>query len=148
MARNKSPKYRRQRRGGEKDLAFVELNGKRFYLGKYGTDESNREYRRFVIEWMSRDGLPCADGRDITVLDLVSAFWGHAKRHYRRADRSSTRERANYRSVLRLLKKLYGHTLASDFTPLALKALREQIISKGWSRKSINRQVGRIRSVW
>ena len=89
MARNKSPKYQRQRRGGENDLAFVELNVNRFYLGKYGTDESKREYRRFVIEWMSRDGLPCADDRYITVLELVSAFWEHSKRHYHRADRSS-----------------------------------------------------------
>ena len=63
MARNKSPKYRKQRRGAEKDLAFVELNRKRFYLGKYGSDESRREYRRVVVEWMSRDGLPYTVGQ-------------------------------------------------------------------------------------
>ena len=148
MARNKSPKYRRQKRGEGKDLAFVELNGKRFYLGKYASDESRREYRRVVVEWMSRDGLPYTVGQNITIVELVSAFWAHAKRHYRRADGSPSRERANYRSVLKLLKNLYGHTLVGDFTPLALKALREQMIAKGWSRKSINRQVVRIRSVF
>ena len=63
MARNKSPKYRRQKRGEGKDLAFVELNGKRFYLGKYASDESRREYRRVVVEWMSRDGLPYTVGQ-------------------------------------------------------------------------------------
>jgi hypothetical protein len=31
-----------------RDLAYVKLNGKRFYLGKYGSDASRRKYDRLV----------------------------------------------------------------------------------------------------
>jgi len=45
-----SPKYRRQKRKGG-DLAFVELNGVRHYLGRWGTRESRVRYYRRVAEW-------------------------------------------------------------------------------------------------
>ena len=129
-------------------MAFVELNGKRSYLGKYRTSASKQEYRRFIVEWMANGRATNASGNDISVVDLISAFGVHAKRHYRLLDGSPSRERVNYRSVLAMLKKLYGHTAVSDFTPMALKALREQMIANGWSRKNINRQVVRLRSVF
>lgn len=40
----KVPKYRRHLRG----TAFVKFQGKTYYLGKYGTDESRKRYRRFL----------------------------------------------------------------------------------------------------
>ena len=51
MARSKrKPSYRKQRRKAG-DLAFVELNGHRFYLGKYAMPASKSEYRQLVAEW-------------------------------------------------------------------------------------------------
>lgn len=38
--RKSSPSYRRQRRGDGSELAFVEIDGKRHYLGAYDTPES------------------------------------------------------------------------------------------------------------
>src|SRR5262249_17769482 len=44
----------------------------------------------------------------------------------------------------RPLRKLYGHTLASDFGPLALKAVRSAMLEAGLCRNEINKRVGKI----
>ena len=46
-----------------------------------------------------------------------------------RPDRKPTRELGNYRASLRPLKALYGDTLAKEFGPRALKAVREDLIA-------------------
>ncbi len=43
MSKSPLPKYRRQRRKDRPDLAFVELNGRRHYLGQYDTEDSKDE---------------------------------------------------------------------------------------------------------
>ena len=48
------------------------------------------------------------------------------------------------RLSFRLLRELYGHTLASEFGPLALKTVRQAMIDAKLSRTEINRRVGRI----
>ena len=45
------PKLRRQRRTNRPDLALVELNGQRFYLGEWGTPEAEHQYERRIAEW-------------------------------------------------------------------------------------------------
>ena len=54
------PKYRRQKRPNSTDHAFVELGGRRFYLGPYGSTESQQEYHRLIGEWI-------ASGRQVPV---------------------------------------------------------------------------------
>ena len=46
------PKYRRHR--GSKQ-AVVDLNGRDYYLGPYGTKASRIEYDRLIAEWLVRD---------------------------------------------------------------------------------------------
>ncbi len=52
------------------------------------------------------------------------------------------------RQALKVVRELYGHSLAKEFGPLALKACQDAMVAKGWTRKSINRQVGRIRKMF
>ena len=47
----RTPKYRLHRGSGQ---ALVQVNGKRIYLGKYGTEESKERYRKIVAEWLAR----------------------------------------------------------------------------------------------
>jgi len=46
---------------------------------------------------------------------------------------------------MRPLRKLYGPTAAAEFGPLKLIAVRDAMIALGWTRVSINKQIGRIR---
>ena len=117
------PSDRRQKRKGP-DLAYVVLNGHRFYLGKYDTLESRAEYRRLVAEWFARRVQPKVAQDQITVVELIARFMEHADRYYRKADGTPNTEIDNYRPPLRHLKDLYGHTKADAFGPRALKAVR------------------------
>jgi integrase len=130
------PSYRCKKSNGRK-YACVSLpdgGGGRHdvLLGNYGSKESKAEYARVITEWeaagrkLSRpDVTP-----DITVNELMARYWKHAKEHYRHPDGSPTSELNDLRLSFRPLKALYGHTLARELGPLALKAVREAMIKQ------------------
>jgi integrase len=145
MPRRRIPSYRHYK---PKDLGLVVLNGRYHYLGKYGTPESLAEYHRLVQEWLvCQQTQPPRDGQppDLTVNALILAFLKHANQHYRHPDGSSTGEFDNLRDALRPLRQLYGHTVAKDFGPLALRAVQQEMIRAGLCRTVINDRVKRIR---
>src|SRR5208337_1772650 len=55
-----------------------------------------------------------------------------------------TVEPGNMRLAIRPLRKLYGDTLAREFGPVALKAVRRAMVEAGNCRSEINRRIGRI----
>ena len=55
---------------------------------------------------------------------------------------------AGIRSAIRQVRELYGSCNAIDFGPVALKAVRQQMIDSGLSRGVINQHVGRIRRIF
>ena len=147
MARDpsaRSPKYRRQKRPNSADQAFVELDGRRHYLGRYGSARSKEAYHRLVAEWEANGRRVPVDPNEITVTELVACFWRHAKDYYRDRDGKPSKELANYRLALRSLKTLYGPIRAIEFGPRALKTVREQLVDDGGSRQYVNRTVNRI----
>ena len=75
-----TPKYRHHRASGQ---SLVNLNGKDFYLGPYGSETSKIEYDRLVAVWLQngRCLVPTEDP-DITVVELIAAYWTHAKSYY------------------------------------------------------------------
>jgi hypothetical protein len=75
---------------------------------------------------------------DLTVAELCVAYWRWAKRHYRvkPGEPRGLVERA--RLALRALRQDYGHTLAEDFGPLALRSLQRQLAESGKSRSYVN----------
>lgn len=52
---------------------------------------------------------------------------------------------ATFKAALRPLHRLYGSSLICDFGPLALKAVRSEMVRLGWSRGHVNKQINRIR---
>jgi hypothetical protein len=114
------PKHRRQREKFILDHAFVELNGKRIYLGDYDSHESREKYDRLIAEWLANHRLPVqAPTNGMSIEELVARFLLHAEEYYR-----GSGELGNYRDALRPLIGLYGSTAAIDFGPTALKAVR------------------------
>ena len=94
----REPKYRRSRRKTG-DLAFVELNGRRIYLGKFGTQESRDRYHQVLAEWAaSGRHLPAAKN-EITVLELIARFWEHAQAYYRNGTGELTGSSEAYMSL-------------------------------------------------
>ncbi len=148
-ARKRTPRYCRQKRTGRPDLAYVEFAGSRCYLGEYGSKESRAEYRRLVAEWSGASGrAPERLNDQLTVVEVIARFWEHAQVYYRRADGTPTSEVANFKTALRTLKELYGHTKAGDFGPRSLKAIRSHLVKRGLARTTVNAMTKRIRSVF
>jgi integrase len=122
-------------------------NRRDVHLGKYGTPESRTEYVRVLAEWEANGRRPPQTDpapSDPTVNELALAYWNWAVA-YHRWDR---RGGFCLEGALKVIKDLYGHTVACDFGPLALKACRNKMIALDWSRSYVNAQVDRLRRMF
>jgi integrase len=142
MSDRKVPSLRHHKARG---LAVVTLGGKDFYCGKFGSPESRREYDRLVGEWLAA-GRPQAAGgaQRLTMAELLVHYMEYAKGYYL----PPSREIEGITLALRPLKEKYGHTLAADFGPLSLRAVRDGWVRAGLARKHINSRVGKIRRLF
>ena len=71
----RTPKYRLHKASGQ---ALVQLDGRRIYLGKYGTPESKERYRRLVTKWLSQTSdkasKPYPVHRELSVSELLAEY--------------------------------------------------------------------------
>ena len=143
----RTPSYCLHRASGQ---AVDPHDGKDHYLGKYDTPDSRAEYDRLIAEWLGngRSLAASTTAAGLSVNEVILGFWRHAEQHYRREDPTPTGETDNYRDAHRPLKALYGHTLAGEFGPLALRAVREAMVKSGLSRGVVNARVNRVRRVF
>ncbi len=79
------------------------------------------------------------------VVELLARYLRFAIEYYRKPDEKQNHEIADLRTVSDRVRALYGCEPADEFGPKSLKAVRAGMIQAGWSRKSITKQVGRIR---
>lgn len=147
----KPPAYRLHKPTGQ---AVVRLDGRDLYLGKHGTEVSHDRYRRLIAEWLTAGSAPSEKSpaqprfADLTIHELVLAYWRHAEAHYRDADGRPTNELGNIRDAIRPLRQLYGDTRAGEFGPLALRAVRDAMIRSGLARTTVNARVNRMRRMF
>lgn len=141
-----APKYSRHKASGQ---AVVSIQGRDHYLGPYGSRASKVEYDRIVGEWIAagRPAHPTPAPDALLVVELIDRYWTFVERHYVK-DGEATSEQHCVRSALRPVRSLYRNTPAAEFGPLALKAVRQQMMDSGLSRKTINEHVGRIRRMF
>lgn len=158
----KTPKYR-QRKG--RDQALVTLTDaatkrrKDYWLGPYGSAASREMYHRVIAAWeangrrwprLESDHDDAASGRT-RIKEIVREYWHWATGYYREKHVQSLR------GAVRMIRKYYGGTRATDFGPNKLRLLRQEMIRgdanedpprKPWCRKYVNAQVGRIRHMF
>eukprot|EP01047_Picozoa_sp_COSAG01_P004494 COSAG01_NODE_148_length_24037_cov_219.235859_12_plen_375_part_00 len=140
------PSYSKHKASGQ---AVVRLSGRDIYLGPYGTKASKSEYDRLTGEWLANGRrLPLKiDDKPISLIELTADYLKYAKTYYVKNGKQ-TDEIASIKISIRHLNNLYGKTLAEDFGPLALIAVRNQMIETGNSRGYINNNVNRIRRMF
>jgi integrase len=133
-----------------KGLAYVRLNEEFIYLGAYESEESKAEYRRIIAEWMATGRTPkqAAEAAGPSLNEVLLGYWRFAEGYYRsgNGDRKGELERIAY--AVKPLKDLYGTTPAADFGPLALKAVRQNMIDAGLCRTTVNQRVGCIKRIF
>jgi hypothetical protein len=93
-----TPKYRQHRVSGQ---AIVTIAGKDHYLGPWKSKASKIEYDRLVGEWLAagRPSTPQSAPHEITVAEVIAAFWRHAREFYWKNGRP-TGTADNYKPVL------------------------------------------------
>ena len=139
--------------------ARVYIGGRSYYLGEYGSEGSRIRYGEIVAKVISGQAIDpfSAPKRNRTttptldpgpsVSELCLTFLRHAESHYLKNGRQ-TSEVHILRSVVRPLCELYGIIPAKDFGPLALKAVRTQMVELGWARTTVNAGMSRIRRIF
>ncbi|MBU0641476.1 MAG: hypothetical protein KKB50_21660 [Planctomycetes bacterium] len=85
--------------------------------------------------------------RDLTVTELIAAYWRHAREYYLKGGRP-TSEQGSIKLAMRPLRKLYGATPAARFGPLALNAVRQKMVDHGACRITVNGYVTRIKRMF
>ncbi|WP_165076085.1 tyrosine-type recombinase/integrase [Paludisphaera rhizosphaerae] len=127
----RTPSYRLHKASGQ---AVVTLDGRDIYLGVHNSQSSRTEYDRVIAEWLA-NGRRLATTNPITIAEIVVAYLQYVDGRYR------SREPANIRSAIKPVRTAYGDVQATDFGPLALKAVRKGMVDAGLCRNLVNHRI-------
>ncbi|MBU4270377.1 MAG: site-specific integrase [Planctomycetes bacterium] len=143
------PKYRHHKGSGQ---AFVQVKGRRHYLGKWDSPKSKESYSRFVAElavspMVARSTAPTPSTLQLTMVELMGAYWQFAVGYYQK-DGKPTRYMDDIKLALRPVRSLYSTTLVTAFGPLALQAIQGQLADRHLARKTINSTTSTIKRMF
>ena len=148
MSAKKSPRIPSFRHHKPSGQGFVEIDGKRHYLGKYDLPETSQAYHRLIAEWIAGGyRLPVPQDK-ITVLEVVDAYVEWAAGYYLGRFGEPSDENSRIRCALKPVVDLYGSVPAIHFGPNALRAVRKVWIDDKISITTINSYVGVIKRMF
>ncbi len=152
------PSYRLHKSTGQ---AVCYINRTAKYLGIHDTPESRLAYAKLLTELQAESGKSSAHapGRmERTVSELLLKFASDPEG----LPKYSNAEQHCLQGVIRIVRTMFGDTMANDFGPLRLRAVRESMLQgeaptdgtpkkklrKPWSHSFTNRQVKRLRHIF
>jgi integrase len=141
MPRKTIPAYCRHSTSGQ---AYVKIEGRRKYLGIYGTPESHQRYAAEISRWQEAADAPAPT---LTIGQLTLLYLERCKVHYRK-DGVPTTEFSAVQRVLKRLNRMHRNVFAAEFSGAMLIAVRQSFIDAGLARTTVNREVGRIRRMF
>jgi hypothetical protein len=158
---DRPPKLRRQSGGaGRADMAFIEFRGRRYYLGSFDSSEAKRKYGLFLAAHADNPStallaIDVKTPEDLTINEMLLAYWEHAEKHYRKNGRPTT-EIPNLKQTIAFLHRECGDDPAARFGPKKLMALRQKMVDsldedgerRRWSRNTINKRCNHIRRIF
>jgi len=140
---SRPPKYCRQKRKGRPDRAYTRIDGKRVYLGEFGSQESRARYTDLLAAASEAPTVPVPAGAP-TVSELLVAYLFHVDEYY--GHKSS--EWYHFRSLMKEFRRHFGAMPAQEFKARKLKELRELWIANRWSRRYVNEQTARLKRMF
>jgi integrase len=141
MPRKSVPRYCHHKASGQ---ARVLIDGRHHYLGKHGTVESRRAYAKLIAEWQEAQETPPSE---LSVGQLTLIYLEHCRSHYRKGGQPTSQVHV-VQAALRRVNRLHRDTMAAEFSPRMLKAVRQSMIDDRLARNTINGDVGRIRRMF
>ena len=129
-------------RNKHRDFAYITVNGKQVYLGKWGSDEAQAAYDRFVIDWAKANQL----GQEVDprtsqplLLEMICAFIEEFRARPVRSDSDLN----TYLLLMRRIAELFPDYLTDDFRVRDLERLRDSFQSQGFDRRGEHREYTR-----
>lgn len=111
-------------------------------MGRYGSKASKELWRKLTGEWMysgkTRTSAPVP--QTLAVVQLLNAF--------RKAKVAPASHAKEYLAVSMIIVNIYGRTPAEEFGPLALKVVREEMVKRGWKRRTVNQRIHWVRRMF
>ena len=140
-ARSSKPRLTLHKPSGQ---ARVRLDGRDHYCGPWGSPEATERYDALVMEWLAKRA---PDRFRLLVGELALRFMRHAAAYYVK-NGETTSEVHTFRAALGFVCRRFKGERAADFSPLKLKACREDMIRSRLTRQTINKYQARILAVW
>jgi integrase len=148
------PSYRQHRTG----QARVTLDGKDYYLGKYGTPESREEYKCLINEWLNRIGrfapatasanpsvpLPRPGSAATTVNEVILAYRQHAEVYYQ----MNPKEVEKIKLATRPLRARYGRAPVVSFDSIALETIQSDLVAADLARVTVNERIAVLKRMF
>ena len=130
----KLPSYRLHKSSNQ---AICRILGRTYYLGEFGTKESQDRFNRLVAEYLTNPSFGVEKSRQ-SVAESVVAFLKHAESYYGES------ELFNFRRALTPLIELYADLNITEFGIEQFKAVRDYWVKRDAARVYANRQSGRV----
>lgn len=146
------PSYRLHAPSGRGVIQYKKLFGPnpKYLAGPYGSPESLDDYERQVARVAKHKIVGQAPKRPkpqqrgtMSVRTFLGQFFAWATTHHQDA-----RELSHFKRCARHLRQRYGEREVRHIGPVRLKRVRKDMVALGWSRKHINAQFGRLRSIF
>jgi hypothetical protein len=131
---SKMPGYLRHKASGK---AVVRIQGRDYYLGKYGSPESKEKYYRLMAEAAVSPTFGTSKSR-VTVSEAVVKYLEHCHEYYSRQES----EIVHY--AMAPLVQVFPALPLQEFGVVQFKVIRQWWIKKGSSRQYVNAQMKRI----
>jgi integrase len=152
MPRNRTPfpSYRKHS-SGNAIVTLTDPSGQRrdVLLGTYGTPESRSLYDETVSRWVANGRrLDDIASEGVSNSEVLLAYIEANQGRHEKGDRKASSEFEHIKKVAGIVRKLFGTEPAEQFSAKRLKACRTEMIRLGWTRKSVNHHVGRIRRLY
>ena len=111
----------------------------RMLPGLFNSPESLQAFARLQLELASAPERPIATAGGPKLVEILLPYLRHAEEYY-----GPGAELKAIKSALKAARELYGMEPVAEFGPKRLAAIRESFVRKGWARRYVNRQVGKI----
>ena len=143
MPKRNIPNYRQHKATGQ---AFVELGGRRFYLGKHGSRASWEEYERRIAEYLAngRQLPPTQAKTGISCQELAIRFLEWAEEYHMNQPKSFN----HVRMAMGFLVKHYGRESVDKFVPMSLVFIQKKLVEHGYARLMVNRYIAIIKQAF
>lgn len=127
----------------------VTIDGRTFYLGKYGSPEAHVEFCRLITAWTNQtdEFAPAPEDDPITIMEITAGYWLFAERYYGFDKQPHRGDCHNVKTVIGIMLRLYGSLPAKHFGPLDLKALQAEMIRLKWARSYVNHSIGKVKRI-